>query len=252
MILRNRIDERRRSGNERAGLSKGISLHWAVRIFLTCPVNQCLIRCCIVTVKDLSTAFTPRPPLTTLLDECTRHEKFDRPSSLMVLEASVKYMSEGEGLPIVGLQKFFGHDEGGYLYQALKRIASALDDNGDFDLELTKRRRRRTLDRLKLLCEDGAGNFFDQYSDSLHLSILLRRQDKFQSLLDRYKCGHDEISQPWDVSGWTPLHLALQERVTAFADLLINYGANQAALDSHLKSPEEYRLSETTMSSSIS
>jgi hypothetical protein len=136
------------------------------------------------------------------------------------------------------LHNLLGTSPGGYLLQSLVKIASGLDEYAPFGYE-TRSRRQRILGRLELLCDDGAGDLFDRHSESLHLLILLNRQEKFKYLL---VAGNNiDVNKQWENSGWTPLHLANQEDKEDMIALLIGHGADLEITDKYRRRPDYYK-----------
>jgi len=138
----------------------------------------------------------------------------------------------------VSLHNLLGSRPGGYLLQSLLIIASWLDEYWAFGGE-TRSRRQRILNRLKLLCEDGADDIFYEHSESLHLSVLLDRQDKLEQILINGQ-GTD-VNEKWPNSGWTPLHLAFQEDKPDMVALLIKHGGDSQITDKYIRRPDFYK-----------
>ncbi|KAK8926864.1 Ankyrin repeat, PH and SEC7 domain containing protein secG [Metarhizium anisopliae] len=190
------------------------------------------------TVDDLYKEAEPQPELRALLDSCKSLDKSARPSSLSILEIAQEHISKHEKEMCFNLNQFFKSGSGGYLLQSLLEIASGLDEIAAFGDEV-RLRRKRILERLRLLCDDGAGEVFDKHSKSLHLSVLLNHLDKFRELL---ATGKDiDVDEKWENSGWTPLHLAFQEDKQDVVALLIKYGADPDINDKYNRRPDYYK-----------
>lgn len=190
------------------------------------------------TVDDLYKEAEPQPELRALLDSCKSLDKSARPSSLSILEIAQEHVSKHEKEMCFNLNQFFKSGSGGYLLQSLLEIASGLDEIAAFGDEV-RLRRKRILERLRLLCDDGAGEVFDKHSKSLHLSVLLNHLDKFRELL---ATGKDiDVDEKWENSGWTPLHLAFQEDKQDVVALLIKYGADPDINDKYNRRPDYYK-----------
>lgn len=189
-------------------------------------------------MDDLYKESEPQPELRALLDSCKSPDKSARPSSLSILETAREHVSENEKTMCFHLHQFLRSGSGGYLLQSLVEVASELDETAAFD-DGVRLRRQGILGRLHLLCDDGAGEVFDKYSMSLHLSVLLNRQDKLKQLL---AAGKDvDVDGKWENSGWTPLHLAFQENKQDMVALLIEVGANLETNDKYKRCPDYYK-----------
>jgi hypothetical protein len=193
-----------------------------------------------VTVDDLYKEFEPQPQsqLQNLLESCKSGNMSARPSSLSILEIAREHVPEHEKRISVSLDNLLGSGPGGYLLQSFVKIASGLDEYAAFGDEI-RSRRLRILGRLKLLCDDGAGDIFDKHSESLHLAILLNRQEKLKYLLIAGK--NTRVNMKWEKSEWTPLHLAVQEDRQDMVALLIEYGADSELMDKYMRRPDYYR-----------
>ncbi|KFG77469.1 Pfs, NACHT and Ankyrin domain protein [Metarhizium anisopliae] len=190
------------------------------------------------TMDDLYKESEPQPELRALLDSCKSPDKSARPSSLSILEIAREHVSKHEKEMCFYLNQLFKSGSGGYLLQSLVEIASGLDEIAAFGDEV-RLRRKRILERLRLLCDDGAGEVFDKHSKSLHLSVLLNHLDKLRELL---ATGKDiDVDEKWQNSGWTPLHLAFQEDKQDVVALLIEYGADSDINDKYNRRPDYYK-----------
>jgi hypothetical protein len=190
-----------------------------------------------VTLDDLVREPVPQTELIELLEKCKVGDQSVRPSSLSILETARNHMPGHERNITVSLHDLLGSGPGGYLFRSLITIASGLDEYAPFSDE-SSLRRQRTIKRLKLLCEDGAGDLFDIHSESLHLSVLLSRQHKLKQLLVNGQ--NTDVNKKWQNSGWTPLHLAVQEDKQDMAALLIEYGADSEITDKYMRPPKHY------------
>jgi ankyrin repeat protein len=188
-----------------------------------------------VTINELYKVPEPQDRLAEMLERCKSRDQSLRPSSLSILETACEHLPGHERSIGDSLHELLGSGPGGYLLQALETTALGLDDYADFSNE----RRRKILNRLELLCKDGAVDLFDKHSESLHLSVLLDRQDKLKHLLSDGK--KSDVNKHWPKSGWTPLHLAFQENREHMVSLLSGHGADSEALDRHRRPPKYYR-----------
>lgn len=208
----------------------------------TCPAQHTLFTMLtepIGTIEDLYQESKPRTQLTDLLKRCLELDPTKRPSSLTVLEIVREYVVGHERTDIGSLHSLLGTGSGGYLLQSLLAIASGLDEYAAFGEE-TALRRKTILERLKLLCEDGAGDLFYEYSESLHLSVLLGREGKLNRLLSNGR--NSNVNEKWKNSGWTPLHLAEQQDRQDMVALLDQHGADSEVTDKYARRPNYYRV----------
>ncbi|KAH0565067.1 hypothetical protein GP486_001549 [Trichoglossum hirsutum] len=176
--------------------------------------------------------------LMTLIENCKSGDQSSRPSSLSILEMTREYLRGPERSISVSLHDLLGSEPGGYLYRSLVTIASGLDEYAEFGIE-TRLRRQKILKRLELLCEDGAGDLFDEFSESLHLSVLLNRRDKFKKLLVNSRKA--DLDRQWENSLWAPLHLAIQEDNHDMVAMLVENGADLEIVDKYMRRPDYYR-----------
>lgn len=189
-------------------------------------------------MDDLYKESEPQPELRALLDSCKSPDKSTRPSSLSILEIARNHVSEHEKEMYFRLPCSIRSSSRGYLLPSLLEIASGLDEKAAFGDEV-RLRRKRILERLRLLCDDGAEEAFDKYSESIHLSILLDRQERFRQLLAASEDIH--LNQQWEYSGWTPLHLAFQEDKQDMVALLIEHGADLGIKYKYNRRPDYYK-----------
>ena len=115
-------------------------------------------------------------------------------------------------------------------------VASQLDSERPFDHRISKNRRRAILNRMKLLCEDGAGQIFCVHGQSLHIAVLLGDKYKVQQLLEAGK----DVREKWENSGWAALHLAAQTNYSDIARILCDHGANPEDEDTFKHSANYY------------
>ncbi|KAK7427700.1 Plasma membrane permease, mediates uptake of glycerophosphoinositol and glycerophosphocholine [Neonectria magnoliae] len=175
-------------------------------------------------------------------------DESDRMSSLSIMQEAYRVLRSstriGE-LPssVVGEMKAadssLSCQRGGYLMQAFKSVAELLDDSLPFAGELSKKHRVQTVTRLRLLLEDGAKDAFDEhpYEYLAHLLVLLGKHQELDKLLS------NESTDPnigWKQSGWTPLHLAVQEGSQESVNSLLRRGAHNNMPDVHGRLPGEY------------
>ena len=147
-----------------------------------------------------------------ILKKCMSHLPVDRPCSIELLEIVRNHVIEELPLSTSRLHDLLGDSQAGYLHDAFYDIARQLDTKETFDSRSVKVRRESSLKRLKLLCDDGAGSIFDTQPGpptmKLHLAVLLDREAAFNQALE----SSQAVNSPWPDSGWTPLHLAAQEK----------------------------------------
>lgn len=191
-----------------------------------------------MTIDDLYKEIETQPRLSILLERCKSADPSARPSSLSIIEIAQEHVAHQYDRLCLSLHKLLGSEPGGYLYKSLIEIASGLDEYAAWGDE-TRHRRKRTLGRLGLLCDDGAGDLFDRHSESLHLSVLLNRQNKLQQLLVNDQ--NTDVNEKWRNSGWTPLHLAVQEDNQDMVALLMEYRADLEVTDKYRRRPDHYR-----------
>jgi hypothetical protein len=190
------------------------------------------------TIDDLYKESEPQPQLRDLLENCLSKDRSVRPSSLTILEIAREHLCEYDAKLGSSLHELLGSGPGGYLLQYFILIASELDEIAPFSTT-TRIRRQMTIQRLILLCKDGAGELLDEHLSSIHLSVLLDRQDAIRHILDTKKTI--DVNKKWKNSGWTPLHLAVQEGKETMVTLLMGCGANPDIVDEARRPPEYYK-----------
>ena len=138
------------------------------------------------------------------------------------------------------LHELFGRSEAGYLHDSLYILAEQLDTKESYESRSVRLRRERLIRRLKNLCDDGAGVLFDTQPGpsnmKLHIAILLNRNAAFEQEIQ----APQAISSSWKDSGWTPLHIAAQERNMNMYDQLLKAGAASFIRDESENVPEFY------------
>ncbi len=150
----------------------------------------------------------------------------DRPSSIELLEMTQEHVVEDLPWYTYNLHGLLGQSQAGYLDAAFYQIASQLDTKETFESRSVKVRRATLIKRLKLLCDDGAGSIFDEQPGlpkmRLHIAVLLDRKVAFDQALEMPQA----INAGWPDSGWTPLHLAAQEKNIKMYTRLIEANAD--------------------------
>ncbi|KAI0449508.1 hypothetical protein F5B21DRAFT_509071 [Xylaria acuta] len=200
------------------------------------------------TVDDLEKTFEC-PELKKLLGECMEDKDKNRPSSIsMLADASTHVRQTLPGL-VNSLDSLLGkpldcllgkpldclpgkHKSEGYLLNAVLILGNWLDDQDSWHLKSTRRRRRSVLKRLRVLCdEDGADDVFDRLGNSLHLAVLLKREDKVKKMVQD---NPSLVNDKWQRSEWTALHLACQtEGSEHLQQWLRDAGADDTLEDRH-------------------
>ncbi len=159
-----------------------------------------------------------------------------RPSSLQILQIAGEHISDSSKLSNVSLINVLGPPSSNFVFNAFTRIAARLDSLDSFESRITKERREKLLKRLMLLCEDGADCLFEDHGESIHLGVLLGRDGKVERLLEQEK----DVNEKWDLSGWTPLHLAAQAGNFKIATVLLRFNADKSVGDKFGHTPYYY------------
>ena len=155
----------------------------------------------------------------------------DRPSSIELLEMTQEHVTEELPSSTSNLHGLLGQSQAGYLDAAFYQIASQLDTKESFGSRSVKVRRATLIKRLTLLCDDGAGSIFDEQLGpakmKLHIAVLLNRKAAFDQAVEMSQA----INARWSDSGWTPLHLAAQEKNIEMYTRLIEANADPLVRD---------------------
>ena len=140
----------------------------------------------------------------------------------------------------VNLHRLFGRSEAGYLHDSLYLLAEQLDTKESYESRSVRLRRDILIRRLKNLCDDGAGASFDtqpgRSNMKLHIAVLLNRKAAFEQAIQTPQA----VSSRWKDSGWTPLHIAAQERNMEMYDQLLGASAAPSVRDRSDNLPEFY------------
>ena len=164
----------------------------------------------------------------------------DRPSSIQLLEMTREYVVDEMPQCAANLHSLFGRSEAGYLHDSLYVLAEQLDTKDSYESRSVRLRRDILIRRLKNLCDDGAGALFDvhpgQSDMRLHMAVLLDRKAAFEQAIKVPQA----VSSRWKDSGWTPLHVAAQERNKEMYDRLLGAGAAAFVHDESGNVPEVY------------
>jgi hypothetical protein len=105
------------------------------------------------------------------------------------------------------------------LYEVFRLLAQELDSNLSYDMRRTRETRKNLLKRLQKLLDAGAGEQFERYGTCIHTAVLLKRHEKVRQLIFR----GENVKKRWRISGWTPLHLAVQNEDKEMVRILIDY-----------------------------
>ena len=166
-----------------------------------------------------------------ILDKCMSILPEDRPSSIELLEITRNHVIEELPLLTSRLDGLVGQTQAGYLHDAFYKIAGQLDTKEAFDKRSVKVRRETSLKRLKLLCDDGAGSIFDAQPGppgmKIHIAVLLDREAAFNQASEVAQA----INLRWPDSGWTPLHLAAQQKNFRMYTRLLEVNADPLVSD---------------------
>jgi hypothetical protein len=177
-----------------------------------------------------------------VLDGCSVEFPGKRWSSLSALERIHQYRHCLDE-PFTSFEQLLGGEPLGYEYQAFLQITPILDTFAPYT-QVTKTQRKKLLERLILLLTDGpeAMHTFQTHSRSLHLAVLLNKEDLLKRLLS--SDGQQNPDEPWPNSKWTALHLAVQQKKLEFVDLLLKAGADVNVEDVHEMKPLFYAVQE--------
>ena len=155
----------------------------------------------------------------------------DRPSSIELLDILRKYVREQLPLCTSHLDGLLGQSEAGYLHNAFYKIAEQLDTKEAFESRSVKVRRATLIKRLQLLCNDDVNSVFDAHPGPpnmrLHIAILLNREAAFSEELEM----PEAVNSRWSDSGWTPLHIAAQQKSTEMYTRLLEAKADPLVSD---------------------
>lgn len=173
-----------------------------------------------------------------ILGMCMSTQPADRPSSIALLEKTREHIMEELPLAASRLHGYLGQSEGGYLHDALYIIAGQLDTKESFESRSVKVRRASLIKRLNHLCDDGAGVVFDTTPGPpnmrLHIAVLLRREAAFEEAIQIPQA----VNSRWTDSGWTPLHLAAQEKNVNMYLRLLEAKADAFMTDAYDDTPD--------------
>ncbi|KAF4461322.1 NACHT and Ankyrin domain [Fusarium albosuccineum] len=143
--------------------------------------------------------------------------------------------------------QLLGRGEGGYLIQAFAITAQLLDIPNPFGDDSTKEKRTSIVNRLWLLLDDGAEEYFydKEGMSKAHLLVLLDGRKKVEKAarlrqFDEVLHSGSNINLQWPRSGWTALHLAAQEGKLGAVQKLLQHGAKTNMKDKHGKTAMDY------------
>ncbi|KAL8793849.1 MAG: hypothetical protein Q9195_003575 [Heterodermia aff. obscurata] len=175
-----------------------------------------------------------------ILGKCMSHIPSNRPSSIQLLEMMREYIVDELSPCATNLHSLFGQPEAGYLHASLYLLAEQLDTKESYESRSVRLRRDILIRRLKNLCDDGAGALFDTEPGpsnmKLHIAILLNRNAAFEEAIKVPQA----VDSSWKDSGWTPLHIAAQERNLELCDRLLEAGAHSWVCDESNNRFEDY------------
>ena len=175
-----------------------------------------------------------------ILSECMSDVPSDRPSSIQILEMTQKHIADDLHQCAANLHNLLGQSEAGYLHGSLYVLAEQLDTKECYESRSVRLRRKILITRLNNLCDDGAGTLFDTQPGplnmKLHIAVLLNRKAAFEQAIRMPQA----VNSSWKDSGWTPLHIAAQERNKDMYDQLLEAGAGFFVQDKSENVPEFY------------
>lgn len=194
----------------------------------------------------------------TLIDKCRNQDITVRPSSIEILEECYNHFENDNTLKmelpkqtflhIEAINKLLGNGKS-YLLQAFRHVSSFLDDYSVFD-SAAQKRRMAIVHRLQLFLKDGAEDLFRNNADdnSMHLTVLLkltpRKKGKKMHLEQLCEPKRNlNINHKWKKSGFTALHLAVQQGDREMVEVLLDHGADTSIRDIHSQTAEDYATS---------
>lgn len=157
-----------------------------------------------------------------------------------------KELPEQTLLHIEATHKLLGNGKS-YLLQAFQHVSSLLDDYSVFD-SAAQKRRMAIVHRLQLFLEDGVEDLFRDNPDdnSKHLTVLLKltpRKSGKKAHLEHLCQIQPNINYKWKKSGFTALHLAVQQGDRDMVEILLQHGADTSIRDIHSQTAEDYAMS---------
>lgn len=199
-------------------------------------LHKCLTFFCSVTFDDLWTKTSKSShncqTAKDILGKCMSGIPSDRPSSIELLEMTREYVMDELPRCAANLHGLYERSEaGGYLQNSLYLMANQFDTKEAYEIRSVRLRRDILIRRLNNLCDDGAGVKFDTQPGlpdrKLLIAVLLNREAAFEQALK----WPQAVNSRWSDSGWTPLHLAAQERNVTMYNQLLQGGADPLVHD---------------------
>ncbi|KAG4442256.1 hypothetical protein IFR05_002247 [Cadophora sp. M221] len=191
------------------------------------------------TIANIHKSFAMPARMADILDKVQSSDPRTRLNSLEVLAE----IDKETGTSFQKLDPMYQGKTGGPTLQALWSISNFLDTDFPFSSGHAVRHRKKTLARMQQLLTDGANALFNRECvRSLHLAVLL---EDFNLVCDLLFEGQN-LDEKWTVSGWTPLHLAVQQGDIAMVTKLTASCASTSIKDRFGKIAADYMPEENS------
>jgi hypothetical protein len=180
---------------------------------------------------------------------CARFQS-KRKTSLQILEEAYGHLQRNGRLAILpqtiieesaAIHSFLGAGNKSYMLQAIQETVTLFDTAEPFDNEEVKRHRKQTVGRLEMLWDNEVRTALlaNPDSNAAFILVLLGQAQYLKKLLS----ARPDVIVPWEKSGWTLLHVAVQQGSTAVVETLLS--DSQGSLDRfkrdvHQRLPVDY------------
>ncbi|KAF3932471.1 Ankyrin-3 [Dactylella cylindrospora] len=193
------------------------------------------------TIEDLYKDFSVVDPMKSIIKGCLKDNPQERLNSLDVLQKIEESIDVEDMIqqPYTSFRDVLRDNTENYTYRAFIEVSRGLDAMSSYSSDTkASSPRKKLLGRLELLLTDGAEESFREHSKSLHLAVLLNKEDILKRLLSEGQSPDEQ----WLATRWTAIHLAAQENQLASATMLLEAGANVHIQDLRSLTPIDYAI----------